>query len=931
MKENIQPSSSGPSTEVPPAYMKKERGPNGVAGDHPRVLDNALRSVDPNSSTYQFIRAPNHGKEESIQTQTKQNDRQRHNRDSESGTEADDEHLVLGRPASRTRPAKLGKEQDRMPPGASTEARREKQDDERISRRSKSTKEMEAQAAAGFSRSLHVELLRRVSEVVILLGVGYIVHSGDDAGTARIWRKGIYFSSLTLDERAAWPARISRRWLILAEFALETFIFGTLLFLYPIRLLYTLASHNHFERWPRIIVPSSFDPAVLLYPPLLANFVSALLAPSNPGIILPNIVLGISSMLTELIPSFSGLEGSGALHWLLSAIPIHAWQLPRAAEGVHPSYTPSQNLRPETLVLLYPLHRTLTAVLRVLTLRSLLETEVQLLSITLINLLLLATSPQVVILKSLLWVGGLSLFISTSFAFKWLTAFERVPKWRFKRVGKERKETKAKRLMREPLGRLSEILHFNRPVEMDSEDDVARVKRVKPVTLKSDTGPSAGEDEGPVVQNDEKVENSETADTVPPLTDITNGRKHSTSDFAPTSDRPTKPSTHTPSGRKKRSASRSLRPLYNLTLTQATVRAYLYSGHIYASILAIALLGARTYVQRKALGGLEPVGWALAYMFGDLAWFRWKVEWCNLNAWIPLSPVASPSSLTTFGVGEEHWVEALRDSIGHATTRLLISSYLAGVLVLGLSIVLLLARRPDVGVDTRRKVFHFTITAMLLPTIFIDPAFIGFALSLILAIFLLLDVLRGGCVPPVSKVLNGFLAPYVDGRDLRGPVVVSHIFLLVGCAIPLWLSSGSVSRSPSVKEGGWIVEDGWNLPTRDVSMLAGVICVGLGDAAASLIGRRFGKRKWIWPGGKTVEGSVSFAVAVAVSLIAGKTWLRFGAWEQAVGGSDAWMTTVGKSVLAATVASLTEAVLTGGNDNVVVPVVFWLCVKGLRT
>jgi dolichol kinase len=39
---------------------------------------------------------------------------------------------------------------------------------------------------------------------------------------------------------------------------------------------------------------------------------------------------------------------------------------------------------------------------------------------------------------------------------------------------------------------------------------------------------------------------------------------------------------------------------------------------------------------------------------------------------------------------------------------------------------------------------------------------------------------------------------------------------------------------------------------------------------------------------------------------------------------------VQKAGLAAGLASLTEAVLTGGNDNVVVPVVLWLCVKGLR-
>ena len=210
---------------------------------------------------------------------------------------------------------------------------------------------------------------------------------------------------------------------------------------------------------------------------------------------------------------------------------------------------------------------------------------------------------------------------------------------------------------------------------------------------------------------------------------------------------------------------------------------------------------------------------------------------------------------------------------------------------------------------------------MFLPTTIIDPVYIGFALSLFLAVFLLLDTFRACSLPPISKPMKWFLAPYVDGRDLRGPVVVSHIFLLIGCAIPLWLSLGSLERDG----------EGWELAgeKREVAMLSGVICVGMGDAFASLIGRRFGRRKWIWPGGKTIEGSAAFAAAVTVSLLAVKAYLRFGGWIEGDGEADSWAVTAGKSLAAATFASAMEAVLTGGNDNVVVPVVFWCAVRGL--
>jgi dolichol kinase len=209
-----------------------------------------------------------------------------------------------------------------------------------------------------------------------------------------------------------------------------------------------------------------------------------------------------------------------------------------------------------------------------------------------------------------------------------------------------------------------------------------------------------------------------------------------------------------------------------------------------------------------------------------------------------------------------------------------------------------------------------------LPATFVDPTFAGLALSLILAIFLILDLLRASQLPPLSKPIASFLAPYVDGRDFRGPVVISHIFLLIGCAIPLWLALASLPRTGS----GYL--SGWELPGREVSMVSGVICVGLGDAAASLIGRRYGRRKWIWGGGKSLEGSLAFAIAVFAGIAAAWAWLKVGGWPVA-GEQYGVATSARNAAVCASMASLTEAVLTGGNDNVIVPVVLWTCVKSL--
>jgi len=217
---------------------------------------------------------------------------------------------------------------------------------------------------------------------------------------------------------------------------------------------------------------------------------------------------------------------------------------------------------------------------------------------------------------------------------------------------------------------------------------------------------------------------------------------------------------------------------------------------------------------------------------------------------------------------------------------------------------------------------------MFLPITYIDPVFCALALILILASFLLLDVFRASQLPPISRPLTHFIAPYTDGRDHRGPVIISHIFLLIGCAIPLWLSLTDI---PRVGTPPW---KGWDVTFRDVSMISGVVCVGMGDAAASLIGRRFGRLKWFWGGGKSLEGSLAFAVSVAVGLFLARLWLFVGGWPTESpshwGESEAsWIVILLKVVLAAGGASATEAVLTGGNDNVIVPVVLWLLVRGL--
>jgi dolichol kinase len=690
------------------------------------------------------------------------------------------------------------------------------------------------------------------------------------------------------------------------------------------------AFHRPSDRPFQFSIPVSFDPAPLLYPPTLTVFVASLLSVTNHAILLPAVILSISSLPIELIPKFFDPESSCTLHWFLSCIPLFISR--RSLVSNLPS---TENLVPgldrEVLILLYPLHRALCVTLYYLTTTSLLRAELQLLSITLIHLLLLSSSPQAVILKALLWGGGLGTFITCSRVLRWGLTLARVPRWRLRR--ETRRDTyisksDVKSDDKFPLLRILKAflgIGYEMTGDTSDEDDSIVTKSLIPFNLKIDSrflnglANKQNRDGGSVSAIEKKsddrllVGNTTSVQEFTPTT--IRKRRHT----LPNIEQPIlRSSKRTPSGRRKRSASSSLHSFFSLTERQATVRKWLYAGYVYICMALIILLGIRPYVGEYALHGNEPIGWALGYLFGNLPWFRMEVVTANLERWICLPSRDTRGEMDSCRLG---WVEHLRHAtFGPANVRLILCGYWLAIIIVGLAIVFHLSAIYEV--DTRRKVFHFMLVGMLLPATYVDPTFAALALGLMLAIFLILDLLRASQLPPLSKPLAYFLTPYVDGRDLRGPVVISHIFLLIGSAIPLWLSLGAL---PRVGTGPW---SGWEVPTRDVSMVSGVICVGMGDAAASLIGRRYGRHKWFWSGGKSIEGSLAFATAVTVALLAAKTWLRFGGWPTD-GNDDAWVVTVWKTGVAAGLASLTEAVLTGGNDNVVVPVVLWLCVKGL--
>lgn len=712
--------------------------------------------------------------------------------------------------------------------------------------------------------------------------------------------------------------------------------------LYPLRLLYYARKADPpstLRLRQRIRIPASFDLAPILYPAILPALISISLFQAYAKPLLANIMLGLAALPPQLVPFGKPLLGYSPAHWLISVLPLLVSEntdIPSKLLASRPHKLklppPEQGLDPEVLTLLFPLHQALLPPLYYLTTTSLLSTELHLLSIGLINILLFSGSPQADILKTLMWLGGVGLFVSCGKVLRWGVALARIPRWRFRRAGQiiRNQQSFLQTLNGSLQPERTQSAARGRVSDSDADEDesllgeplqkIISFKLSIPDSIRSNKVANGHEPQSAV--DSKKISFDDSDSNV----NQANGSRRMRRNTLPALVADDHTSKHRLSTRKR---SKSIAHSYlSLTPAQAMVRKWAYAGYFYMVVVVMILGPLRYVIGKHALRDHEPFGWAISYLFGNIRRVRWEVFRWNLDWWIPLPPFQDSDDLAQLATTLAP-AEYLRSIVlGEANTRLLLCVYCVGTIVVGLLSVFSLS--AVVEVDTRRKVFHGTMVAMLLPTIYIDPCFVALALGLVLAIFLLLDLIRASQLPPLSRPIASFLTPYVDGRDLRGPVVVSHIFLLIGCATPLWLSLAGIDRAG---EEPW---KGWEAVSRDVSMAAGVVCVGMGDAAASLIGRRFGRRKWPWAGGKSLEGSLAFAVAVTIGLVFARIWLHFGwgdvnatpktAMDLAVDAAF----TVGKAALCAAGASLNEAVLTGGNDNVIVPVVLWVLVRGVR-
>ncbi|ORX65009.1 hypothetical protein K493DRAFT_321923 [Basidiobolus meristosporus CBS 931.73] len=188
------------------------------------------------------------------------------------------------------------------------------------------------------------------------------------------------------------------------------------------------------------------------------------------------------------------------------------------------------------------------------------------------------------------------------------------------------------------------------------------------------------------------------------------------------------------------------------------------------------------------------------------------------------------------------------------------------------------------GLNLKRKYFHGLAILMFVPGYIYEKSFMHLAFTVALCGIIYVEYLRSFTIPPFGRTLHGFLVTFLDHRD-SGPVILSHMYLLLGCAVPIWLNGHFA-----------------------VANLSGIFTLGLGDAMASIVGKRFGKTHW--PGtSKTVEGTAAFIA----SMLAGSLVIGVLSGSAALSMWETW-----RYFTVICVTGLLEAVSLQ-NDNLIIP------------
>jgi len=155
-----------------------------------------------------------------------------------------------------------------------------------------------------------------------------------------------------------------------------------------------------------------------------------------------------------------------------------------------------------------------------------------------------------------------------------------------------------------------------------------------------------------------------------------------------------------------------------------------------------------------------------------------------------------------------------------------------------------------------RKLFHIIAFGLFVPGTLMTPELMCVAYVAALVLFILVECTRFFLIysnpkAVLSIYIDTMIRRFTDERD-SGLLVLTHIYLLVGCMTPLLLHIFA-NRSLS------------NCFHETLAPLTGVLILGIGDTMASLVGIYFGRNRWSNRSKKTIEGTLGAIAGVLMT------------------------------------------------------------------
>jgi dolichol kinase len=173
-----------------------------------------------------------------------------------------------------------------------------------------------------------------------------------------------------------------------------------------------------------------------------------------------------------------------------------------------------------------------------------------------------------------------------------------------------------------------------------------------------------------------------------------------------------------------------------------------------------------------------------------------------------------------------------------------------------------------------RKLFHLLALLLFVPPLVVrgpSITFLSLSIGVAMSLAMILEMVRIGRVPPFGRNLHRYVQRQIDERD-EGLIVLTHLYLLAGCGITMWLCPRTLlsSRSAGGDSGG----------AGSLVVASGLIATGVGDAMGAAVGASWGSSRHPIVGtNKSWEGSFAMLISMVAAAVVLSGWDAVISWS----------------------------------------------------